>query len=70
MLLSIGIDLDNTIIDYHNLFQTTLEQKTKTKLNRIFSKSISRKLQKGIMERISGPIFKQKFMAKKLKKPN
>ena len=39
MLLSIGIDLDNTIIDYHNLFQTTLEQKTKTKLNRIFSKS-------------------------------
>lgn len=31
---SIGIDLDNTIIDYHNLFQIVLEKKIKKKFNK------------------------------------
>ncbi|MDC0442680.1 hypothetical protein OAM47_00805 [Gammaproteobacteria bacterium] len=36
---SIGIDLDNTIIDYHNLFQAVLEQQLDKKFNKTIIKS-------------------------------
>ena len=39
MPLSIGIDLDNTIFDYHNLFQKALEQKIKKNFNKVILKA-------------------------------
>ena len=56
----IGVDLDNTIINYNNIFRKLQKKKINYLKNKNIKSSIKKHLQK--LQKISGQNFKVKFM--------